>query len=318
MTHIPTSGPVYPRPLKPGDKIAILSPASIINPDYVAGACRRLTECGYRPVVCEHTLGEQGSYSASPAERLADFRAALADTDVRAILCSRGGYGAVHLLPDFPIDEWLADARWLIGFSDISALHAMLNARGVVSIHASMCKALTLRDASDADNAMLLDILAGKRPRYCVDAHPANRRGSAHGIVRGGNLAVIADLIATPYSPFATPEDTILVIEDIAEPIYKVERILWQLRLSGYLDRVAGIIVGQFTEYRPDRNYADMYAMIADMLGTSPRGGVQPTTTGCPVAMNFPVGHVDHNIPLLMGAPATLTVADGSATLTFD
>jgi muramoyltetrapeptide carboxypeptidase len=269
-------------------------------------------------VVCEHTLGAHGSYSATPAERLADFRTALADPGVRAILCSRGGYGAVHLLPDFPIDEWLADPRWLIGFSDISALHAMLNARDVVSIHASMCKALTLRDASDADNAMLLDILTGKRPHYCVDAHTANRQGTAHGIVRGGNLAVIADLIATPYSPFATPEDTILVIEDIAEPIYKVERILWQLRLSGYLDRVVGIIVGQFTEYRPDKNYDDMYAMLADMLGTSPRGGVAAQTCNCPVAMNFPVGHVDHNIPLLMGAPATLTVAPDSATLRFD
>lgn len=100
---------IFPRPIAPGDKVAILSPAGIINPDYVDGACRRLSSRGYVPVVEPHTLGSTGSYSGTPLERLADFRAALADPEVRAVLCSRGGYGAVHLLPEFPIAEWLAD-----------------------------------------------------------------------------------------------------------------------------------------------------------------------------------------------------------------
>ncbi len=298
---------IFPRPIAPGDKIAILSPASIINPDYVDGACSWLSSRGYVPVVEPHTLGSVGSYSGTPLERLADFRAALADPEVRAVLCSRGGYGAVHLLPDFPIDEWLADPRWLIGFSDISALHAMLNSHGIVSVHASMCKALALREADDADNRRLFAILEGMRPVCEVAPHPFNRFGEASGHLRGGNLAVIADLIATPVSPFADPESTILFIEDIAEPIYKVERILWQLRLMGFLDRVAGIIIGQFTDYRPDRNFPDMYTMLDAVLS-----GVT-----CPVAFNFPVGHVDHNLPLLSGAPATLSVTPASATLRF-
>lgn len=298
---------VFPRPIAPGDKVAILSPASIINPDYVDGACRWLRQRGYEPVVEPYTLGSVGSYSGTPADRLADFRAALADPDVRAVLCSRGGYGAVHLIPEFPVDEWLADPRWLIGFSDISALHAMLNSRGIVSVHASMCKALALREADDADNSRLFSILEGARPAYGVDPHPFNRLGEASGCLRGGNLAVIADLIATPVSPFAHPEGTILFIEDIAEPIYKVERILWQLRLMGFLDRVAGIVIGQFTDYRPDRNFPDMYTMLDSALA-----GVT-----CPVAFNFPVGHVDHNLPLLSGAPATLSVTSDSATLSF-
>lgn len=298
---------IFPRSIAPGDKVAILSPASIINPEYVDGACRWLRQRGYQPVVEPHTLGSVGSYSGTPAERLADFRAALADPDVRAVLCSRGGYGAVHLIPEFPVDEWLADPRWLIGFSDISALHAMLNSRGIVSVHASMCKALALREADDADNSRLFSILEGARPAYGVDPHPFNRLGEVSGCLRGGNLAVIADLIATPVSPFADPEGTILFIEDIAEPIYKVERILWQLRLMGFLDRVAGIVIGQFTDYRPDRNFPDMYTMLDSALA-----GVT-----CPIAFNFPVGHVDHNLPLLSGAPATLSVTSDSATLSF-
>lgn len=298
---------IFPRSIAPGDKVAILSPASIINPEYVDGACRWLRQRGYQPVVEPHTLGSVGSYSGTPADRLADFRAALADPDVRAVLCSRGGYGAVHLIPEFPVDEWLADPRWLIGFSDISALHAMLNSRGIVSVHASMCKALALREADDADNSRLFSILEGARPAYGVDPHPFNRLGEASGCLRGGNLAVIADLIATPVSPFADPEGTILFIEDIAEPIYKVERILWQLRLMGFLDRVAGIVIGQFTDCRPDRNFPDMYTMLDSALA-----GVT-----CPVAFNLPVGHVDHNLPLLSGAPATLSVTSASATLSF-
>ncbi|MDE5922560.1 MAG: LD-carboxypeptidase [Muribaculum sp.] len=298
---------IFPRSIAPGDKVAILSPASIINPEYVDGAGRWLRQRGYQPVVEPHTLGSGGSYSGTPAERLADFSAALADPDVRAVLCSRGGYGAVHLIPEFPVDEWLADPRWLIGFSDISALHAMLNSRGIVSVHASMCKALALREADDADNSRLFSILEGARPAYGVDPHPFNRLGEASGCLRGGNLAVIADLIATPVSPFADPEGTILFIEDIAEPIYKVERILWQLRLMGFLDRVAGIVIGQFTDYRPDRNFPDMYTMLDSALS-----GVT-----CPVAFNFPVGHVDHNLPLLSGAPATLSVTPALATLSF-
>ncbi len=183
----------------------------------------------------------------------------------------------------------------------------MLNSRGIVSVHASMCKALALRDADDADNSRLFSILEGARPAYGVDPHPFNRLGEASGRLRGGNLAVIADLIATPVSPFADPDGTILFIEDIAEPIYKVERILWQLRLMGFLDRVAGIVIGQFTDYRPDRNYPDMYTMLDSALA-----GVT-----CPVTFNFPVGHVDHNLPLLSGAPATLSVTPSSATLRF-
>ncbi|WP_295731237.1 LD-carboxypeptidase [uncultured Muribaculum sp.] len=298
---------IFPRPLRKGDKIAIISPASIINPDYVAGACEWISAHGYVPVVEPHALGENGSYSGTLDERLADIDVALSDPDVRVVLCSRGGYGVVHLLPRFPVGQWLDDPRWLVGFSDISALHALLNSHGVVSIHASMCKALALHEADDADNLRLFSILQGEHPIYEVAPHPLNLPGTASGRLLGGNLAVISALISTPVSPFAAPEETILFIEDIAEPIYKVERIIWQLRLCGFLDRVAGVIVGRFTDYRPDRNHTDMYSMLAPML----------STLRCPVAFGFPVGHVAHNLPLLSGAPATLSVSMDAVNLVF-
>lgn len=300
---------IYPRPLSSGDKIAIVSPASIINPDYVEGACRWLRERGFRPEVMPHALGQCGTYSGTTDERVADINLALDDPEVRAILCSRGGYGAVHLLDRFPIDRWVDDPRWLIGFSDISALHALLNSRGVVSAHASMCKALATRPDSPLNALLYNQLLAGDRPALRLAAHPFDRHGTPTGRLLGGNLAVISALIATPVSPMANPEETILFVEDIAEPIYKIERIFYQLHHAGILSRLAGLAIGEFTEYRPDRNHPDMATMLHNLISAF---GLT-----CPVTFALPAGHTDTNTPLLSGAPVTLSVTPTATTLTY-
>lgn len=125
------------------------------------------------------------------------------------------------------------------------------------------------------------------------------------GTLVGGNMAVLGGLIGTRYDIFSSP-DPVIFIEDIAEPIYKVERLLYQLRFAGVLSRAKGIIVGQFTEYRPDRNYTAMYDMIRDMT----RG------LGIPVAFDFPIGHVDGNMPVIESAPCCLSVTDEGVTFT--
>lgn len=296
---------LFPRPLCKGDTVAIVSPASVIDPALVEGAVAAIGSRGYRALVAEHALGVSGSYSGSAADRLADLRGVLADPCVRAVLCSRGGYGCVHLLEGLSDAVDPADPRWIVGFSDVSALHALWRSKGIVSVHGSMAKHLALFPDGDADNAALWDILEGGRPQYCWTSGAGSRQGEASGLLVGGNLAVIAGLVSTPYDLFSP--GTILFIEDIAEPIYKVERILWQLRLSGVLPALAGLVVGQFTEYRPDRNYRDMEAMIYDMTADY----------GYPVSFGAPVGHVDHNVPLLHGAVATLSVGDGMSRLAF-
>lgn len=297
---------IFPRPLVNGDKIAIVSPASIINPEYVSGAVDVLRRLGWNPYVAPHALGASGSFSGTVSERLADINQALDDPEVRAILCSRGGYGAVHLLDKLDSNAFKKDPKWIIGFSDISALHAYASHHNVASIHSSMCKHLALFGEHDECSRALIGILRGKMPEYNVEPHCYNRHGVASGKVVGGNLAVISALLATPYSPFET-RGSILVIEDIAEPIYKVERILYQLRLAGVFDRISALIVGQFTEYRPGRNYSVMEDMIREAI----------SGFNFPVAFNFPVGHVDRNLPLLMSATARLEVAEDGVTLRY-
>lgn len=286
-----------PTSLQPGDKVAIVSPASAIDPKLIEAASQGLTALGYRPVVMPHAAGRSGSYSASVDERLSDMKEAMLDREVRAILCSRGGYGAVHLLAELDMMPDEAFDKWLIGFSDISALHSLWARHGMISIHGSMARSFTAGIDSQQVKA-LNDLLTGGPMNLQWKSESASEPWETTGTLRGGNLAVLQALIATPWDNL-TADDTILFIEDIAEPIYKVERIINQLRLSGRLERYNAVIVGQFTDYKPDANYTDMYPMLRDNLG------------GLPVVYNAPIGHVPDNQPILHGARVILSV-DGA------
>lgn len=332
---------ISPCPLSPGDLIAIISPASPVKEEYIAGACRFLESEGYRVRVMPHAKGPGvGSYAASESERLQDFLDAWHDPEVRAILCSRGGYGAVHLLDRIDQENLRQDPKWLIGFSDISALHALLLRKGIMSLHSPMAKHLSEHSADDPCTRRLLDCLQGKDALvYTAPASEYNRPGEASGMLAGGNLAVLNGLFGTPYDILSidhivsaedrkgnadneknnaeykkvsadseTDGGLILFIEDIGEAIYAVERMLYHIHLAGGFRRVKGLIIGQFTEYRPDRNYDTMEAMISAFLT---RVGLDHI----PTAFNFPVGHVDANYPLISGAPAHLRVLPSGVRL---
>ena len=287
---------IYPAPLREGDKIAICSPAGLIAPEKVEAAADVLRDQGWRVEIMPHTFGEHGSFSGTADERFADLSNAQLDPEVKAIICSRGGYGVVHILDRLNKLDLRSNAKWIAGFSDISALHALMAVNGIASLHSSMAAHIML-GADDQDNADMFAILRGERPAYTFDGHNFDRCGVATGKLLGGNVAVLAELISTPYDIIRP--GTILFVEDIAEPIYKIERILYQLKLSGVLEHLNGLIVGQFTDYKPDSNFNDMYEMIRD--ATAPYD--------YPVAFNAPIGHVDHNIPLIESAPVTLKVS---------
>lgn len=304
---------IFPQPLKKGDKIAIISPASVVRPEYIDGAAEAIAARGFVPVVMPHAKGPaDGSYSASEHDRTADFALAWNDTAIRAVLCARGGYGCVSILPAIPGSMLRANAKWLIGFSDVSALHAMLQSCGVASVHGPMARHLTEEPADDPSTEALFPILTGtdtvtwSTPASSLDFH-----GEAQGRLRGGNLAVLNGLAGSRFDILRVDpadEDVILFMEDIAEPIYKVERVLWRLRLNGTLNRVAGLVFGAFTDYRPDRNFASMEEMIRHRI-------LDWGLEGIPVAFNYPVGHQRANLPLIEGALARLSVTPAGVTL---
>lgn len=295
----------YPPFLMPGDKVAVVSPASIINPDYVKGAVDMLERWSLGVAVEPHCLGCAGAYSGSVDERLDDFRKALYDPQVKAILCSRGGYGAVHLL-DGLADDIVRNPKWIIGFSDISALHALCVNRGLMSLHASMCKHLTEEPTGDRCTQYLRQILFGDIPQYREAPHPMNRCGEAQGMLVGGNMAVLCGLIGTPYDIFRP--GSVLFIEDIGEAPYKIERMLYQLKLAGRLASLSGLIVGRFTEYTENEGLGGtLYELIWHMV----------EEYDYPVCFDFPVGHVADNLPLIEGAEVNFSVSKQSVDLSF-
>lgn len=296
---------IRPPFLVPGDGVAIVAPASMINPAYVKGAAERLASWQLGVVVSPHCLGESGVYSGTIDERLDDFRKALYDPEVKAVLCSRGGYGAVHLL-DRLADDVARNPKWIIGFSDISALHALCVSRGMMSLHAPMCKHLCEEPADDRCTQYLRQILFGEIPEYCEKPHPMNRRGKARGMLVGGNMAVLCGLIGTPYDIFRP--GSVLFIEDIAEPPYKIERMLYQLKLSGRLASLSGLIVGRFTEYTENEGVGGtLYELIGRMV----------EEYDYPVCFDFPVGHVADNLPLIEGAEVDFSVESQAVKLSF-
>lgn len=294
---------IIPPALKEGDKIAIVSPAGISRAQNVYNALPVLQELGLEPYTSKHAFGRHGTYSGTDDERYADLEEALLDPEVKAILCSRGGYGAVHLLERLDKLPLRENAKWIIGFSDISALHALMSRHGIASIHGPMARHIATHSGNDADSQALFGILQGKPQTFEIAPHPLNRPGEATAPLLGGNMAVLNGLIGTPFDMFKP--GTILFIEDVSEPIYKIERMMYQLKLSGILEQLSGLIVGDFTEYSPDIDNESMESMIAGMV----------REYDYPVAFGVPFGHAKNIMPLVESIEATLTVTPEGVTI---
>lgn len=306
----------YPASLKKGDKVAFISPASAVKEEYVFGAMERFMDRGYEPVLMPYALGHvDGSFAASKSKRLMDLFDALEDPEYKAIFCTRGGYGCSQMLVNFSYGLIAKNPKWLIGFSDISALHALWHSSDIASIHGPMAKHLATKPEDDPCTTALFNMLEnGGKFDYTFAPHRYNQPGIATGELRGGNLAVLTDLADTPEDLLNTRKDrndqgVILFFEDIAEPIYKVNRMLWRMILNGSLIRCKGIIFGQFTEYKPDLNYSSMEDMIHEFVERT----IIPSNI--PIVFNFPTGHTDLNYPLTEGAKVELSVTETSVRL---
>lgn len=291
--------------LTTGDRIMIVSPSGKVDPGYVEGAMQTFREWGFDPVAGEFALSECGRFAGDDKSRLYDLQEVLCDDKVKAIFCSRGGYGAIRLLDEIS-SEWISDRpKWLIGYSDITALHALFRREGVMSLHAPMAKHLTVDKEDEASHA-LRNFLLGNQSGYGVDGHPLNHPGWAEGVLFGGNLSVLFGLRGTLYDQIK-PGD-ILFIEDIAERPYHIERMMYNLRMGGILENLSGLIVGRFTDYEEDLSMGrTLYETISEMT----------RSYGYPVCFGFPVGHVSRNLPMPEGAKTRLSVEKDRVELKF-
>jgi len=277
--------------------IRIISPSGVIDPAYIDGAAERLRAWGYKVSEGAHARDAWGRFAGTDDDRLADLTEALTDPSVDIILCSRGGYGLQRIIDRIP-----PITKPIIGFSDITALHQLSAISEVrpASVHGIMCKHIaTLPDDSEPIQA-LQRLLKGEPIEYRWERHPLNRSGEAEGVLIGGNLSVLYGLQGTPFSlqrSAVSRQKPILLIEDICERHYHIDRMMRNLRMSGVLASLGGLIVGQFSDCEDDPMMnASVYETIKEVVADY----------DYPVLFNAPIGHVEHNLPLWLNVHASV------------
>lgn len=292
----------YPSALSPGDTVALISTARRVSADDVAVMTEAVTAQGYRVSHGPHLLASHHQWAGTDAQRLSDLQWALDHPSARAVLCARGGYGTARLLDAVDLRGIAAEPKWLVGFSDVTALHAALLRVGVASIHGPMGISWAPRfELSAASLASVFAALQGDAPAFdhVPPSHRALRPGVAEGRLMGGNLSLVVHLIG---SRDALPLDgALLVLEDLDEYTYHIDRMLLQLRRWGAFERIAGLVVGQFMDLKekPESPFGgDVFDMIAHHTAAA----------GCPVGLGFGIGHGRDNQAWVHGAWARLTV----------
>ena len=301
---------VMPKPLKTGDTIAVISPSSVPDSATVAKGCATLRSWGYVPVVGAHALSSYHGFAGTADERATDLLWALRNPSIKAIICSRGGDGAVQVLQRIPLKEFRNHPKWIMGFSDVTALHSAEVSAGVMSVHCSMCDGIAMRGERDSVNMILRKLLQGDLPTYQAPAHPLNQQGESTGILVGGNFSVFCGLAGSEYDFLnRADESLILFIEDTDESMTKVDRMLHQLEIRGVLSKLNGIIVGHFSKYKsPENGFADMYEMLHEYL----------QHYHIPVCYDFPVGHHSgKNYPMVEGCKVNLKVGQDGTLIQF-
>lgn len=310
---VPAAPPVElhcaaPAFLRPGDKVALVSPSFNTPRKNVDGAAAILRSWGLEPVVGKHVDDLWlGAYAGTLNDRTADLRQALKDRSVKAVLCNRGGYGSIQMIGTMSPDDFSKRPTWLIGFSDITTFHGMSASAGVMSIHGTMSSLMVPHEGKDLSSTLVRDILFGTVPEYVVPAHPQSIPGHATGTLVGGNLFTFAPNLGT-WADATAADGIILFIEEVEENSTHIDRLINMLKLSGVFDRCRGVVLGEFTDCESNLEYESMEELVCSYL----------KDLGIPVLCGFPAGHGDVNLPLIMGAPVTLDVRADGATLTFD
>lgn len=295
-----------PAALRPGDLIEVVSPASPIAPEKVERTTALLESEGYRVRFGPHTFDQEFYLAGSDRDRAHDLNRAFADPEVRAVICSRGGYGCARLLPYLDLDAIAASNKLFGGFSDVTTLHFALNRRGLVTLHSPMMITLSV-DRPEWVTESFLNALKGADP--IPDSASKGETivsGTAEGIVTGGCLCLITDSLATPDS--VEMKDKIVLIEDVDENPHRIDAMLTHLLTSGQAQSAAGFVVGEMT--RTDER-AD------PTIGAKPWKEIvedRLAPLGKPLIVNFPFGHAPAMLTLPLGIRARLDADSGSLT----
>ena len=286
--------------LQPGDVIGICAPARKVSPEEMKDGIDLLLAKGFQVKVSQHLYGEFNQFSGTDDERASDLQSLIDDSDVKAIVFARGGYGWVRIIDQINFSSLEKHPKWLIGFSDVTVLHSHLNSHlSMCTLHAPMMINLMNEKRNEDATDTTIDILTGKNIRYSEkNLNALNRNGICEGELVGGNLSLLYALAGTP-SDLAT-DDKILFIEDLDEYLYHIDRMMMQLKRAGKLTNLKGLIVGGMSDMRD--NTIPFGKSAVEIISEA------VAEYNYPVCFDFPSGHIDRNLPLVLGADVRLEV----------
>ena len=291
--------------LKPGDTIGVVCPAGFMPFEKAQTCVKTLIAWGFK-VIAGKTLGHQFNYfSGTDKERLRDLQRMIDDKNIDAILCGRGGYGTGRIIDQLDFTKFKKHPKWIIGFSDITVLlcHLFSNYK-IASMHAPMAAAFN-GEFNNQYIQSLHDALRGKKADYKTEGNILDQYGKGNGILVGGNLSLLVNLIDTPSD--IKIKNKILFIEEVGEYIYNVDRMMYQLKRSGKLEDLKGLIFGRFSDMK------DTMIPFGQTVEETVKDVVKDYNY--PVCFGFPVSHEKENYALKIGVKYNFKVEKGLVEL---
>lgn len=282
--------PIYPAALKSGDKIGVIAPSSICNADFLTPGVEYLKANGFEVMLHDQTSCQYNQFSGTPEEKISALHDYFADPSIKAIFCTRGGNGCVHLLDKIDYDLIAANPKILIGFSDItSLLHAIYAKTGLITFHGPTVSMIRKLEPQWAKQ--MLSVLTGESNEVEL-----GDKGNAEGILFGGNVSVFQTLIGTPYLPDLS--QAILFLEDVHDHLSRYDRMTGHMKLAGLFDDLNAMIIGEFMDTQ-DNSERPFGFTIEEIISSK-------VTDGAPCLANAPIGHGQKLCTLPIGAPAVL------------
>ena len=301
---------IRPAYLKAGDTVAIVAPSGILKNRgrEVQQAVDLLKEWGLNAIVGEHVFSKADHFAGTDEERCEDLQKAMDDPTISAIWCARGGYGTVRILDKLDYTKLKENPKWIIGYSDITALHNQLHNQGFESLHALMCVSLT-QDITEVQESVdtFKAALFGNPSNYDLEGSKYNREGEASGQLIGGNLTILHTMLGSDTS--LDTSGKILFIEEIGEYKYHIDRMLQSMKRAGYFENLNGLVVGDMSKLRKNTTLwgTSVEQLILDALAEY----------DFPIAFNMPAGHEDDNRALVLGRTVELKVGKESSELSY-
>lgn len=298
---------IRPRYLRQGDVIGVVAPAGSLLQREIESALDLIRSWGLQVKPGKHLFKKKGSFAGSDDQRFDDLQSMLDSADIQAVLCARGGYGTLRIIDRLNFEGFKRHPKWLVGYSDITILHSALQLAGFESIHGAMPRIVSPAEPDLVSFDSLRAMLFGETGEYSLPPHHLNRKGSAEGILTGGNLSVLHSMAGTPFD--IDTAGKILFIEDVGEYLYHVDRMMMNLKLRGRLSGLAGLIIGDMTDMKssPSGYRTPAFKIINDAVAGY----------DYPVIYAFPAGHATPNLALPFGRNVSLTVTAREVSIKF-